>query len=234
MGEHRHPTTHTPRDRDRDTSRRHPRPSTPTVVLSATRTSTADIEGGGVARRATRTAISARCRNQPERTTVTGVAGSSHAGTDRQRQALSTWTAGQAGPRRTRRSATRDSSPQARGDSSARASLDSSPRPAAARRSVHSPPPATPPTTPSTTWLRGKPGERTTRAGRIRSARVDPRRHRQTYLRNGRNPLCRRDRGSVAEGEGFEPSVQGLPTQRFSRPPDSTTLAPLRACEPGG
>src|SRR3954447_24110998 len=31
-----------------------------------------------------------------------------------------------------------------------------------------------------------------------------------------------------AEGEGFEPSVQGLPTQRFSRPPDSTTLAPLR------
>src|SRR3954464_7139837 len=32
----------------------------------------------------------------------------------------------------------------------------------------------------------------------------------------------------IAEGEGFEPSVQGLPTQRFSRPPDSTTLAPLR------
>src|SRR5687767_10301351 len=34
--------------------------------------------------------------------------------------------------------------------------------------------------------------------------------------------------GPKAEGEGFEPSVQGLPTQRFSRPPDSTTLAPLR------
>jgi hypothetical protein len=34
--------------------------------------------------------------------------------------------------------------------------------------------------------------------------------------------------GTSAEGEGFEPSVQGLPTQRFSRPPDSTTLAPLR------
>ena len=34
--------------------------------------------------------------------------------------------------------------------------------------------------------------------------------------------------GGEAEGEGFEPSVQGLPTQRFSRPPDSTTLAPLR------
>src|SRR3954447_19560664 len=31
-----------------------------------------------------------------------------------------------------------------------------------------------------------------------------------------------------AEGEGFEPSVQGLPTQRFSRPPRSTTPAPLR------
>ena len=31
-----------------------------------------------------------------------------------------------------------------------------------------------------------------------------------------------------AEGEGFEPSVPGLPVQRFSRPPDSTTLAPLR------
>ena len=30
-----------------------------------------------------------------------------------------------------------------------------------------------------------------------------------------------------AEGEGFEPSVR-LPAQRFSRPPDSTTLAPLR------
>ncbi len=34
----------------------------------------------------------------------------------------------------------------------------------------------------------------------------------------------------LAEGEGFEPSVQGLPAQRFSRPPDSTTLAPLRGC----
>jgi hypothetical protein len=33
----------------------------------------------------------------------------------------------------------------------------------------------------------------------------------------------------IAEGEGFEPSEQGLPAQRFSRPPDSTTLAPLRA-----
>ena len=33
--------------------------------------------------------------------------------------------------------------------------------------------------------------------------------------------------GSEAEGEGFEPSVR-LPAQRFSRPPDSTTLAPLR------
>ena len=35
-------------------------------------------------------------------------------------------------------------------------------------------------------------------------------------------------REPLAEGEGFEPSVAGLPLQRFSRPPDSTTLAPLR------
>jgi hypothetical protein len=32
---------------------------------------------------------------------------------------------------------------------------------------------------------------------------------------------------SVAEGEGFEPSVE-LPPQRFSRPSHSTALAPLR------
>jgi hypothetical protein len=32
----------------------------------------------------------------------------------------------------------------------------------------------------------------------------------------------------TAEGVGFEPTVPGLPIQRFSRPPDSTTLAPLR------
>lgn len=39
----------------------------------------------------------------------------------------------------------------------------------------------------------------------------------------------------MAEGEGFEPSVP-LRAQRFSRPPDSTTLAPLQnaaAIEPG-
>ena len=30
------------------------------------------------------------------------------------------------------------------------------------------------------------------------------------------------------EGEGFEPSVPGSPAQRFSRPPHSTTLPPLR------
>jgi hypothetical protein len=36
------------------------------------------------------------------------------------------------------------------------------------------------------------------------------------------------DHSLRAEGEGFEPSVQGLPTQRFSRPPRSTTPAPLR------
>src|SRR4030042_6418440 len=33
----------------------------------------------------------------------------------------------------------------------------------------------------------------------------------------------------MAEGEGFEPPVE-LPPQRFSRPPHSTTLAPLRKC----
>ena len=32
----------------------------------------------------------------------------------------------------------------------------------------------------------------------------------------------------LAEGVGFEPTVGGLPLQRFSRPPDSTTLAPLQ------
>src|SRR3954467_3935107 len=31
-----------------------------------------------------------------------------------------------------------------------------------------------------------------------------------------------------AEGEGFEPSEPGLPTQRFSRPSHSTALPPLR------
>ena len=34
-------------------------------------------------------------------------------------------------------------------------------------------------------------------------------------------------KGIVAEREGFEPSVR-LPAQRFSRPPHSTTLPPLR------
>src|SRR5829696_2837928 len=38
---------------------------------------------------------------------------------------------------------------------------------------------------------------------------------------------AQRLRGVEAEGEGVEPSVR-LPAQRFSRPPDSTTLAPLR------
>ena len=33
----------------------------------------------------------------------------------------------------------------------------------------------------------------------------------------------------LAEGEGFEPSVRS-PVQRFSRPPRSTTPAPLRRC----
>ena len=33
---------------------------------------------------------------------------------------------------------------------------------------------------------------------------------------------------SVAEGEGFEPSVRVYPVQRFSKPPPSTTRPPLR------
>ena len=32
----------------------------------------------------------------------------------------------------------------------------------------------------------------------------------------------------LAEEEGFEPSYPGLPGKRFSRPPHSTTLPPLR------
>jgi site-specific DNA recombinase len=40
------------------------------------------------------------------------------------------------------------------------------------------------------------------------------------------------DKISLAEGEGFEPSVR-LPAQRFSRPPDSATLAPLRGAGNG-
>ena len=37
-----------------------------------------------------------------------------------------------------------------------------------------------------------------------------------------------RHHGTQAEGEGFEPSVQGLPVQQFSRLPRSTAPAPLR------
>jgi hypothetical protein len=41
---------------------------------------------------------------------------------------------------------------------------------------------------------------------------------------------CREITHHSAEGEGFEPSVGGLPLQRFSRPPRSTTPAPLQVC----
>jgi hypothetical protein len=34
---------------------------------------------------------------------------------------------------------------------------------------------------------------------------------------------------ALAEEEGFEPSLRGIPAKRFSRPPHSTTLPPLRA-----
>ncbi len=40
-------------------------------------------------------------------------------------------------------------------------------------------------------------------------------------------PLSRRWK-FVAEEEGFEPSLRGLRVKRFSRPPHSTTLPPLR------
>ena len=40
------------------------------------------------------------------------------------------------------------------------------------------------------------------------------------------NPPCWEDCFFTAEREGFEPSVR-INAQRFSRPPDSTTLAPL-------
>src|SRR5919109_4269041 len=48
------------------------------------------------------------------------------------------------------------------------------------------------------------------------------------FVRLSRIWLSTRIATSEAEGEGFEPSVEGLPLQRFSRPPDSTTPAPLR------
>ena len=45
---------------------------------------------------------------------------------------------------------------------------------------------------------------------------------------NAKGPLRAGLSGRPAEGVGFEPTVQGLPAQRFSRPPDSTALAPLQ------
>jgi hypothetical protein len=48
-----------------------------------------------------------------------------------------------------------------------------------------------------------------------------------SHPHRARSGVRQRHRGS-AEGEGFEPSVGGLPLQRFSRPPRSTTPAPLR------
>lgn len=46
-----------------------------------------------------------------------------------------------------------------------------------------------------------------------------------------KRPRLQRGHSSVAERKGFEPPVQ-LPGQRFSRPPQSTTLASLRSCNP--
>ncbi len=36
---------------------------------------------------------------------------------------------------------------------------------------------------------------------------------------------------SLAEGEGFEPSLPGVPVKRFSRPPHSAALPPFRICK---
>ena len=54
----------------------------------------------------------------------------------------------------------------------------------------------------------------------------------------GSNPCARQQKARLpkgtglvyhlAEEEGFEPSYPGLPDKRFSRPPHSTTLPPLR------
>ena len=38
----------------------------------------------------------------------------------------------------------------------------------------------------------------------------------------------------LAEEEGFEPSYPGIPGKRFSRPPHSTTLPPLREAAQSG
>ena len=78
--------------------------------------------------------------------------------------------------------------------------------------------------------LGGKPGERATRQTPIRPTLPDPAPRERLQNDESRNPAALAELRLEAEGEGFEPSEQGLPAQRFSRPPDSTTLAPLRVC----
>src|SRR5438477_10934821 len=46
--------------------------------------------------------------------------------------------------------------------------------------------------------------------------------------KGGEIPLVMRDFALLAEGEGFEPSSDRNGPKRFSRPPHSTTLPPLR------
>ena len=50
----------------------------------------------------------------------------------------------------------------------------------------------------------------------------------RNYLENKKAPAFARASSFLAEEEGFEPSSPGLPVKRFSRPPHSTTLPPLR------
>ena len=46
------------------------------------------------------------------------------------------------------------------------------------------------------------------------------------------NNLLSGREGPTAEGEGFEPSSEESPPKRFSRPPHSTALPPLRGDPP--
>ena len=63
---------------------------------------------------------------------------------------------------------------------------------------------------------------------RDRDADLQAAGHRVVRVTWPRLPRAPVSSSSQAEGVGFEPTVPGLPVQRFSRPPDSTTLAPLR------
>src|SRR5262249_43254831 len=61
----------------------------------------------------------------------------------------------------------------------------------------------------------------------LRTRSAAPRRPRSERARAGRRSP-RESPSARAEGEGFEPSSEESPPKRFSRPPHSTTLPPLR------